>query len=47
MVTVIAAFETMEEVDEALRRLADDGLPGQNLSVLTEHIETAVMSAAS
>jgi hypothetical protein len=38
---VIATYETMEDVDDALRRLADDGFPVQNLSVLTENLESS------
>ena len=37
---VIATYTTMEEVDSALRRLGDEGFPVENLSVLTQNLES-------
>lgn len=38
---VIATYRTMEEVDDALRRLAGDGFPVENLSILTKNLESS------
>jgi len=37
---VIAVYSSMDEVDAALRRLADDGIPTENMSVITQNLES-------
>lgn len=37
---VIATYSTMEDVDDALRRLADEDFPIENLSVITQNLES-------
>jgi hypothetical protein len=37
---VIAVYSSMEEIDEALRRLADEGIPTENMSVMTQNLES-------
>jgi len=37
---VIATYSTMEEVDDALRRLSEEGIPVESMSVLTQNLES-------
>lgn len=37
----IATYRSMDDVDEALRRLADEGVPVDQMSVLTQNLESS------
>lgn len=37
---VVAVYSSMEEIDAALRRLADEGIPAENMSVMTQNLES-------
>jgi hypothetical protein len=37
---VVATFSSMEDVDIALRKLADEGIPVENMSIVTQNLES-------
>jgi hypothetical protein len=37
---VIAVYTSMDEVDSALRKLADEGIPTESMSIITQNLES-------